>query len=148
LEKTEDPIHQRLEKLINELEDGNKSAFARNVGVQSGVIGDLLGKRKNKPGYELLNKIASAYPQVNTSWLLRGIEPMLLSGASEPRAIYQKNDGGINIGTNHGTATQTYTTLADCEKDLKSAHERIALLASQLQDKERIIQLLELQLNK
>ncbi|QNE38591.1 hypothetical protein F1C16_03000 [Hymenobacter sp. NBH84] len=55
---------------------------------------------------------------------------------------------GNAIGTNHGIATMNYGTVADCEKDLRLARERIEQLTSQLQDKERIIQLLEMQLKK
>lgn len=80
----EEPIHQRVAQLIDTLEGGNKSAFARQLGVLSGTIGDILGQKKTKPGFDLLTKILEAYSDVRSEWLMLGRGSMLKSEAAAP----------------------------------------------------------------
>lgn len=60
----------------------------------------------------------------------------------QPRIIYSQKHAINVVNDNHGTVTQGHTSISDCEKDLRSANEKIALLTNQLQDKERTIQIL------
>ena len=96
----ESPVYQRLNFLVDNLENGNQADFARRIGVRSGVVGDMFGKRRNKPSFDVLAKIASAYPQLRVEWLLSGEGEMLKSatppntsalhsapGVDEPRVI-------------------------------------------------------------
>lgn len=80
--ETQQTVNQRINFLIGYYEAGNKSAFGRRVDMKSGVVGDLVGGRLNKPSYEALLKILSAYPSVNTDWLLKGEGEMLQTEAS------------------------------------------------------------------
>jgi hypothetical protein len=80
--ETQQTVNQRINFLIEYYEAGNKSAFGRRVDMKSGVVGDLVGGRFNKPSYEALLKILSAYPSVNTDWLLKGEGEMLQTEAS------------------------------------------------------------------
>ncbi len=77
--KKEEPIHQRLNLLIKGLESGVQRRFAQRIGVASGAIGDILGQRKSKPGFDLTGKILQAYPQLRARWLLLGEGEMLKS---------------------------------------------------------------------
>jgi hypothetical protein len=79
VDKQEEPIHQRLNFLIDKLEEGVQRRLALRLGVTSGTIGDILGQRKSKPGYELLRKILLAYPQIRAEWLMLGEGQMLKS---------------------------------------------------------------------
>lgn len=79
--KEEEPIHQRLNLIIKQLESGVQRRFAQRVGVASGAIGDILGQRKSKPGFDLTGKILQAYPQLRARWLLLGEGEMLESVA-------------------------------------------------------------------
>lgn len=81
MEEEEGPVYQRLNFLLNQLENGNQAEFARRIGVRSGVVGDMFGKRRNKPSFEVLAKIASAYPQLRVEWLLNGEGEMLKKSA-------------------------------------------------------------------
>lgn len=56
--------------------------FAQTIGVASGVVGDMLGQRKSKPGFDLVSKILHAYPKIRAEWLMRGEGEMLKSAAS------------------------------------------------------------------
>jgi transcriptional regulator with XRE-family HTH domain len=73
----EDAVYQRLNFIVNTFEGGNQAEFARRIGVRSGVVGDMFGKRRNKPSFDVLGKIALAYPQLRVEWLLTGEGEML-----------------------------------------------------------------------
>jgi hypothetical protein len=75
--ESQQSINQRINFLIDHFERGNKSAFGRRVDMKSGVVGDLVGGRLNKPSYDAIVKILSAYPSVSTDWLVLGRGPML-----------------------------------------------------------------------
>ncbi|MBO2010897.1 S24 family peptidase [Hymenobacter negativus] len=89
VEKTQQPVHERLIFLIERLAGGVQARFAERVGVPTGTIGDILGKKKSKPGFELTGKILQAYPEVSERWLLTGEGEMLKSDIS--------SDGHQNI---------------------------------------------------
>ncbi len=75
---------------------------------------------------------------------------MLLNETTEPTVTYQKNKGTSNVGnvaTNNGVNNVEFNSFDDCKKALDIAKDKIDQQASQLQDKERIIRLLEMQLN-
>jgi lambda repressor-like predicted transcriptional regulator len=74
-----------------------------------------------------------------------GISQMGFANVSGTGNTSQINTGN-NIGKNTGTATQHVKSTGDCEQALVAAQVQNQLLQSQLHDKERIIQLLELQL--
>jgi hypothetical protein len=82
VEKTQKPVHERLSFLIEQLAGGVQARFAERVGVPTGTIGDIMGKKKAKPGFELTGKILQAYPEVNERWLLTGEGEMLKSDIS------------------------------------------------------------------
>lgn len=70
-------INQRIQHLIDNLEKGSQASFARKIDVRTGTVGDILGKRQTKPGYEILAKIVAAYPELRADWLLGGEGDML-----------------------------------------------------------------------
>jgi hypothetical protein len=142
----ENTINQRL-KILIEATNMNIRSFSRAYGLHEGNLRNYID-RGSKPPAEFISALVQSIDGLNAIWLLLGEGEMFLNGAAEPRAVYQKNNSGITIGTNHGIATQHHSTIAECEKDLKAANERITLLTSQLQDKERIIQLQESLLKK
>jgi phage repressor protein C with HTH and peptisase S24 domain len=80
--KEQEPIHQRFEQIINLLADGVQRRFAQHIGVASGVIGDIVGQRKSKPGFDITVKILQAYPELRAEWLMRGEGEMLKSAES------------------------------------------------------------------
>lgn len=65
-------VNERVNFLVNTLKEGNKSAFAKDIGVGGGVIQDIVGGRLNKPSFDVLNKIVNAYPQIDIPWLVTG----------------------------------------------------------------------------
>ena len=66
-------ITERLQYIIDQLFDGNKAAFARNIGIAPTSISNYLGKeRASKPSSDILEKIVNSVEKVNAYWLLTG----------------------------------------------------------------------------
>jgi hypothetical protein len=83
----EDAVYQRLNFIVDTFEKGNQADFARRIGVRSGVVGDMFGKRRNKPSFDVLGKIASAYPQLRVEWLLTGEGDRLKRGTAKEESM-------------------------------------------------------------
>ena len=142
LNKTQGSINDRIKVLISALNISAR-AFSHSLQVSESTTRNYLDKG-SKPSTDYIERIANQYSKVNLVWLITGQGEPFLAGAgetSEPRATYQKNISGPAQTGNK--ALYPTLSLDDCRKDLQAAHEKIALLTSQLADKERIIQLLE-----
>ena len=63
-------INERLDILIKK-NHKNPKTFAESLGYAPSVIYNIL-KSRNKPGFEMLEKITEAYPNVNRDWLMAG----------------------------------------------------------------------------
>jgi hypothetical protein len=70
-------VGQRFSQLIQAL-GMSKNAFAISLDKTATVIQHLVDER-NKPGFDLMNKVVDVYPNVSIEWLLRGKGPMLLN---------------------------------------------------------------------
>jgi hypothetical protein len=75
--KEKGTIADRLNQLVDHFCKGNKTAFGRAADIQSGVLAGIVGGRGSKPGFELLQRILTAYSTVEPNWLLFGNGPML-----------------------------------------------------------------------
>lgn len=72
-------INQRIGEMIKYFTNGNKSAFAKSVGVSNQSLGEIVGARQSAPSFAALQKIALAYPTVYLRWLLLGEYEMIQS---------------------------------------------------------------------
>ena len=70
-------VGERINKLVDHFCKGNKTAFGRAADIQSGVLAGIVGGRGSKPGFEILQKLLTAYPTVDPTWLLFGRGHML-----------------------------------------------------------------------
>lgn len=64
-------INERFEKIIRLIYAGNKSAFAKAIGVTPSVVENIVGKRQGNPSFDVLEKV-SAIAQINIEWLITG----------------------------------------------------------------------------
>lgn len=64
-------INERFDTIIRTLFGGNKRAFALHIGVSPTVIENVVGTRKGKPSFDLLEKIC-ANANISAEWLLLG----------------------------------------------------------------------------
>lgn len=70
-------VNKRLGLLINEL-GHNKNSFSKEIGMTNNTtIGSLVNKESFKPSYDVLIKIANAFPDVNMDWLITGRGEMM-----------------------------------------------------------------------
>ena len=76
-------INQRFAQLIQHL-GITKNAFAMSLDKTASVIQHLLDGR-NKPGFDLLQRVFEVYPNVSRDWVMLGQGPMLLSGENPPQ---------------------------------------------------------------
>lgn len=129
-------INQRLKFLIESLSTSVR-AFSEHIGESTGNTNNYIGSRQLAPKHEYLAKVIKHYSTVNAHWLLTGEGLPFIEGADDANSVSIKNTKGQVIGVNHGTAT--YQTLADCEKDLKVAQEKIEQLKEQLAAKEALL---------
>ena len=64
-------MHSRL-KYWMEMEALKSSSLADIIGVNRATISHILSGR-NKPSIDFLQKLLSAYPNINANWLITGI---------------------------------------------------------------------------
>lgn len=85
-------IHDRIQKIINDLFAKNKRAFSIAIGVTPSVTENIVGKRKSSPSYEVINKILSSIENLSVEWLITGKGDMYsIPVASESVVGYGKN---------------------------------------------------------
>ena len=73
----EDTVNGRINELVNLFSQGNKSAFAKAVGISNQSLGEIVGRRQSAPSFAALQKIFVAFPQVRMQWLILGHGQML-----------------------------------------------------------------------
>ena len=70
-------VHDRVAEMVDVFCKGNKAAFGRGADIQSGVLAGIISGRKNKPSFDLIQKLLAGYPSVNPKWLIFGHGSML-----------------------------------------------------------------------
>jgi hypothetical protein len=78
----QDTVGQRFVQLIAHL-GISKNAFAVSLGKTATVIQHLVDER-NKPGFDLLDKVFEVYPNVSMAWLMKGVGPMFTDDTKQP----------------------------------------------------------------
>lgn len=96
-------VSERILQLVDHFHQGNKTAFGRAANIQSGVLAGIVGGRESKPGFEILQKLLTAYPTVSPTWLLFGRGEMLTQAIAEPEEEDEPElpvapDGTIKLG--------------------------------------------------
>ena len=77
-------IQERIRKIIDVKFNGNVSAFCRYTGIKQPTMNTIIGERRSKPSYEVLNSIVSADAlNINPKWLLTGDGAMLKDPTSD-----------------------------------------------------------------
>ena len=65
---------ERIKKIIDK-EKSNPSLFADKIGISRGTMNHILNARNN-PSLDVITKILSSFPEINSEWLLLGTGPL------------------------------------------------------------------------
>ena len=117
----------------------SQKAFAQSVGVSAGFVNAIRVSIQPKT----LEKISNVYPNLNITWLLTGVGPMLLDVAP-PAQVSSVSNSAVAM---HGTAINTVTTESSNSasrdsQELQLAKQKIEALEKLLDEKERLIKVL------
>lgn len=118
------------------------AAFERSIGMSNASFGKSL-KNGGTIGADKLEKLLNIYTDINPSWLLTGVGPMLLDGAP-PAQVSSVSNSAVAM---HGTAINTVTTESSNSasrdsQELQLAKQKIEALEKLLDEKERLIKVL------
>ena len=87
-------MHTRLKNWM-ESEGLKPSRLADNIGVNRATISHILSGR-NKPSIDFLQKLLSAYPNLNANWLITGIGYMKTK-KKEKQVLLTKKIGKVVV---------------------------------------------------
>ena len=130
-------LSQRINFLAETL-SGSVRAFSKAIEEKPTNTSNYAAGRNKAPA-DFLEKVLLHFSHINPSWLLTGnVEPFLdsITPTTSANVSTQKNLRSQVITQGKGKAT---INVGDLEHQLAAANEKIALLTSQLADKERII---------
>lgn len=66
-------INDRIQNIVDEHFNGNISAFGRASGIPQATLSSILGNRRSKPTFDVLNLIVSAKSlNISPEWLMTG----------------------------------------------------------------------------
>jgi hypothetical protein len=101
--------------------------IARQVMRSRGITSDRAISLELGRNQDFINRVQNGFQSATPeAW------DDLLNKYPEAASINQNYNTGIAIGTNHGTATQNYTTLADCEKELLACKAQLTEATTKL----------------
>lgn len=64
-------IQERIIKIIDNKYAGNRTQFGKAIGVGQSTVGGWIGGQRNI-GFNVVDKILHAFPDINVTWLLTG----------------------------------------------------------------------------
>lgn len=97
-------VNERFETIIRVLFGGNKRAFALHVGISPTVVENVVGTRKGKPSFDVLEKVC-ANANISAEWLLLGKGEMLMDMFEIRKPMRFSSDPAYYENINHETPT-------------------------------------------
>ena len=132
------PVGDKI-KALAKAKDLSIPQFAKALGYERADNFYSIASGRSKPGWEIIEAIARAFPDVNLEWLLRDDPQMLLSPAhmNDQESIGTVQDGTVQ----DGTVQEPQLALLNAE--LRHKEAQLAEKDKRLADKDKIIELLE-----
>lgn len=117
-------MNLRLQQFIN-AENITQSEFADTIGVARGSISHILSGR-NKPSFDLIEKMASCFPALNVEWLITGKGKMYKthSGVPQEGDLFPLEDEAAEVQEEHKKPVVTSTVRSNLSK-LSTLSKRI-----------------------
>ena len=88
-------MNLRLQQFIN-AENITQSELADSIGVARGSISHVLSGR-NKPSFDMIEKMAAHFPSLNVEWLITGRGKMYKNGATSIQEGDLFGDSGVTV---------------------------------------------------
>lgn len=79
-------IEDKIRLIIND-KLLSSSQFADKLNIQRSTVSHILAGR-NKPSYDVLTKILSTFPNINSDWLLRDATQMYLDSNEKSKRLF------------------------------------------------------------
>ena len=137
------------EKLLNlmKAEQLTASKLAELLGIQPSGISHILGGR-NKPSFDLVQKILRRFPQVNPDWLLldQGEMYRTINSSSEESSFENASQDSAVINSDDRDSSyedNAATILPNSSPSIANAQESIAIALTQHGRVKRVIVLFE-----
>lgn len=135
-------INERFQTIIDILFGGNKRAFAIHVGISPTVVENVVGKRKGKPSFDILEKVC-ANANISAEWLLMGKGELffdMIECRKLPMRYHQTPEQYLEEGkteiTEDEEASQATSEEGSDQKQTSESHE---VLLHLLKDKDKEI---------
>lgn len=102
-------VNDRIQQIIDS-KGFNKNTFSAKIGLSNNVtVGNIVGGRRSSPSYEVLLKIAEAFPDINPGWLLTGNGNMYVQDikVEEPETVREHQRKVFKLKTDRIYEDQT-----------------------------------------
>ena len=123
-------MREKLQKLMAS-EQLTASRFAELLGIQPSGVTHLLGGR-NKPSFDLVQKILRRFPHINPDWLLLDSEQMYRADAELTNAQPHQTSNEVAetpVNVEKISATQN-TTISEGSTSANNSIERLATIGA------------------
>lgn len=133
-------INDRMEILVNQRFNGNKSAFAKAIGTERATLSNYIGSvRRSKPSVDMVAKIVLAL-DVDAKWLLTGEE------TQQQQSVNNNMHGNV---TDSNVAIGSHNSVGNVSVGSDAVlAERVKSLEALLAEKERLIKVYEKMVEK
>lgn len=116
----------------------SQKAFAQSVGVSAGFVNAIRVSIQPKT----LEKISNVYPDLNITWLLTGVGPMLLDVAPPAQVSSVNSAVAMHVNAINTITNESAGGDSSVSQELKMAQQKIEALEKLLDEKERLIKVL------
>lgn len=116
----------------------SQKAFAQSVGVSAGFVNAIRVSIQPKT----LEKISNVYPDLNITWLLTGVGPMLLDVAPPAQVSSVNSAVAMHVNAINTITNESAGGESSVSQELKMAQQKIEALEKLLNEKERLIKVL------
>ena len=127
-------MREKLLKLM-ETEHLTASRLAELLGIRSSGISHILSER-NKPSFDLLQKILKRFPNINPDWLLLDSDQMYRDQAAATRAD-QSDDNLFSFDNPEQTSAPTFAATENNDLTMSSPSVGTSQIANNIQQMAR-----------
>jgi len=133
-------IHERINELVKFYGKGKNTTFASLIGTTEA---NIRGYTKNvTPKVDILERIVNNCENINPTWLLTGVGPMLLDVAPPAQVSSVNSAVAMHSNAINTVTTESSNSASRDSQELQLAKQKIEALEKLLDEKERLIKVL------